>query len=69
MKYMCGSCCIPTKFRVGREIIKFCYDILNDLTKKIVTKSKKVAILGIFSPKAILMFKVQPGLAQYYPPG
>ena len=24
---MCGSCCIPTKFRIGREIIKFCYNI------------------------------------------
>ena len=23
-KYMCGSCFIPTKFRVGREIIRFC---------------------------------------------
>ena len=57
MKYMCGSCCIPTKFRVGslgREIIKFCYNIL----KKIVTKSEKVPILGIFSPKTILMFRV-----------
>ena len=28
MKYMCGSCCIPTKFRVGREIINFCCNIL-----------------------------------------
>ena len=28
------------------------------LTKKIVTKSEKVPILGIFSPKTILMFRV-----------
>ena len=27
MKYMCGSCFMPRKFRVGREIIKFCYNI------------------------------------------
>ena len=28
------------------------------MTKKIVTKSEKVPILGIFSPKTILMFRV-----------
>ena len=55
MKYMCGSCCIKTKFRVGREIIKFCYNIKQ---RKLVTKSEKVPILGIFSPKTILMFRV-----------
>ena len=56
MKYTCGSCCIPTKFRVGRYGN---YQILLlHLPKKIVTKSEKVPILGIFSPKTILMFRV-----------
>ena len=36
MKYMCGSCFMPRKFRVGREII--------NLIKKIVTEIEKVPI-------------------------
>ena len=47
MKYMCGSCFMPRKFRVGREII--------NLIKKIVIEIEKVPI---FSPKTILLFRV-----------
>ena len=39
---------------VGRELLKF----VITLNKAIVTKSEKVPILGIFSPKTILMFRV-----------
>ena len=47
MKYMCGSCFMPRKFRVGKEII--------NLIRKIVTEIEKVPI---FSPKTILLFRV-----------
>ena len=57
MKYMCGSCCIPTKFRVGRWVGKLLNFIIT-FNKENRDKTEKVPILGIFSPKTILMFRV-----------
>ena len=43
-----------------RCVFRYYYgvNVNTDLTKKIVTKPEKVPILGIFSPKTILMFRV-----------
>ena len=46
MKYMCGSCFKPKKLL---NFIKF--------NKENSDKTEKVLILGIFSPKFILMFR------------
>ena len=50
MKYMCGSCCIPTKFRVGIYVGKLLNFVVT-YNKKIVTKSEKKAHFRYFFAK------------------
>ena len=51
---------VPVAYQqnLGRKVGKLLNFVIIFITKKIVTKSEKVPILGIFSPKAILMFRV-----------